>query len=170
MPLIGEFHTFYWENSDTTVVVVAKASGIGFYPAWQTSVTLGSLFGGAAPFVERFMDRLRWWGRSQPRVMRLDPEARLVLMKTLDALEHPAYPLARASVRKTAVTLGFNRPEAWKELSRELKGSAGHAENAFRHLEACRLTRANLLNSTVTNPECHLIVELAYQGFAARGK
>lgn len=170
MPLVGEFHTKYWENSDTATTPVVVNRFVGFYPAWQGGVVLGSLFGGTVPFFERCWDRLSWWWKAQPRVMRLDPEARLVLLKTLDAIEHPAYPIARSAVRKTATTLGFNRPEAWKELSRELKGSAGHAENAFRHLEACRLVRANLLNSTVTNPECHLIVELAYQGFGARGK
>jgi hypothetical protein len=93
---------------------------------------------------------------------------RAVVLTALDALEHPAFPLAQSAVKKTATTLGFNRPEAWKELSRELKGSAGHAENAFRHLEACRLVRANLMDSTVTNPEMHLIVELAYHAFTVK--
>lgn len=167
MPLQSWAHRFYWENSDTGTVMVSRM--IGHYPAWQTAaVTLGTLFGGVLPFWERFWDRVRWFLKAQPRCARLDREQRQVLLKTLDALEHPAYPLARLSVKKTATTLGFNRPEAWKELSRELKGSACHAENAFRHLEACRLVRANLINSTVTNPECHLIVELAYQGFASR--
>lgn len=167
MPLQGWAHTFYWENSDTAVAGVSRL--IGHYPAWQTAaVTLGTMFGGVLPFWERFWDRWRWFWRAQPRCARLDAEQRRVLLKTLDALEHPAYRIARSSVRKTATTLGFNRPEAWKELSRELKGSACHAENAFRHLEACRLVRANLIDSTVTNPECHLIVELAYQGFASR--
>lgn len=170
MPVVGEFHTKYWENSDTAVTPVGVAPLVRQYPAWQRNVVIGSLFGGLAPFFEHAWDRLRWWFKAQPRVAQLDPEARLVLLKTLDALEHPAYPLARAAVRKTATTLGFNRPEAWKDLSRELKASAGHAENAFRHLEACRLTRANLINSTVTNPECNLIVELAYVGFATKGK
>lgn len=167
MPLIATFHTAYWEHSDTVTVAVGRM--IGHYPAWQTAaVTLGTLFGGVLPFWERFWDRVAWWWKAQPRCARLDREQRQVLLKTLDALEHPAYPLARLSVRKTATTLGFNRPEAWKELSRELKGSACHAENAFRHLEACRLVRANLVSSTLTNPECNLLVELAYQGFAAR--
>lgn len=173
MPLVGEHHVRYWEFSSTSTTPLAEQR-IGHYPAWQSGVVMGSAFGvvvsGLVLWCERLWDRVRWWWRAQPRVMRLDAEARLVLLRTLDALEHPAYPIARQSVRRTATTLGFNRPEAWKELSRELKGSAGHAENAFRHLEACRLVRANLINSTVTNPECHLIVELAYHGFAARGR
>lgn len=170
MPLIGEFHTKYWENSDTSTTPIITAPRVRQYPAWHGSVTIGSLFGGTAPFFERLWDRLKWWWRVQPRVMALNIEDRLVLVKTLDALDHPAYPLARMAVRKTATTLGFNRPEAWTQLSRELKASAGQSENAYRHLEACRLTRANLLSSTLTNPECNLLVELAYHGFAVKGK
>jgi hypothetical protein len=138
----------------------------GGYPPFQVSaVSLGIGLGGAVIFYERVSDWLRWAWLMVRRSYRFNAEQRAIVLKTLDAIEHPAFPIAGKAVRKTATTLGFNRPEAWKELSRELKGSAGHAENAFRHLEACRLVRANLIDSTVTNPEMHLIVELAYQGF-----
>lgn len=170
MPLQGEFHRNYWENSDTRTTPVGTARLLAFYPAWQGSVVLGSILGGAAPYFERFWDRLGWWFRAQPRVMALDPEQRLVLLKTLEALEHPAFPLAQKAVRKTAVTIGFNRPESWTELSRTMKRSAGAAENTYRHMEACRLLQSNLLTSTLTNPQTNLMVELAYHGFAARGK
>jgi hypothetical protein len=170
MPLVGEFHTKYWENSDTSVTPVAPARTPWQYPAWQSGIVLGSILGGAAPFFERFWDRLKWWFRAQPRVMALDPEARLVLLKTLDALEHEAYPLAQKAVRKTATTIAFNRPESWTELGRTMKRSAGASENIYRHMEACRLLQSNLLTSTLTNPQKNLMVELAYHGFAARGK
>lgn len=170
MPLQGWAHKFYWENSDTVVTPIAVAPLVRQYPAWQASVTIGTMFGGLVPFFERLWDSLCWWSRTHPRIMRLGREDRAVLLTALNALEHPAYPLAQAAVRKTATTLGFNRPEAWTQLSRELKASAGQSENAYRHLEACRLTRANLLNSTLTNPECNLLVELAYHGYAARVK
>lgn len=169
MPLQGWAHKFYWENSDTAVTPIVL-SRTKQYPAWQGSVTIGTMFGGLVPFFERLWDYCRWWSRTHPRIMRLDPEARRVLVKTLNALEHPAYPTAQLSVRKTATKLGFNLPMAWKDLSGELKQSPGLAENTYRHLEACRLTRANLLNSTLTNPECNLLVELAYHGFAYKGK
>jgi hypothetical protein len=163
-------HTHYWENSSTVVTPIAPAPR-GGYPVWQTSaVTLGFGFGGALSLWERLVDWLGWAWTIVSRCRRYTPQQRAIVRATFDALDHPAFPLAQAAVKKTATTLGFNRPEAWKELSRELKGSAGHAENAFRHLEACRLVRANLLTSTVTNPECHLIVELAYHGFASRVK
>ena len=167
MPLAGEHHTFYWENTDTvtTPVIVSRGGG---YPAWQsTVVVVGSGFGGAVEYVERFWDAVRWLWRLFRRSLGFDAQRRAVVLRVLSALEHPAYPIAQRAVKQTATTLGFNRPEAWKELSRELKTSPGRAENAFRHLEAMRLVRANLLSSTVTNPECNLIVELAYHGFAS---
>lgn len=143
----------------------------GGYPRWQASViTLGTLWGGLVPFVERAWDRWCWWWRTQPRVLRLGREERLVLLRVLDGLEDPAFPLAQRTVRKTATTLHFNRSEAWKDLSRAIKSSPGDAENTYRHLESCRLLHLNLVGSTLTNPETHLIVELAYQGFAAVGR
>ena len=161
-------HEFYWDVSSTAVAPIAPPP-MGGYPLWQTSgVTLGFGLGGALSLWERAVDAVTWFWTLVRRSYRMDREQRAVVLTVLDGLSHPAYPVAQKAVRKTATTLGFNRPEAWKELSRELKGSQGHAENAFRHLEACRLLRANLMASTVTNPECHLIVELAYHGFAAR--
>lgn len=170
MPLQGEFHRTYWENSDTHVAPTLAASG-GGYPLWQSHhvTVMGSLFGGLQDWAERVWDGLTWAWRLFGHTRLYDQERRAVVLRAMTLVTHPAYPLARVAVRKTATTLGFNRPEAWKELSRELKGSAGQAENAFRHLEACRLVRANLLTSTVTNPELHAIVELAYQGFSRPG-
>lgn len=175
MPVIGEFYTSYWAITDTAAPPSA-GPGIPGYPLWQAGpvhLSLGMGLGQVGLWVATLWDRWRWWWRTSGRVLRLHGEDRLVLLRTLDALEHPAYPLARVCVRKTATTLGFNRAEAWKELGQALKRSPGNAENTFRHLESCRLLRFNLLpevHSTLTNPACHLIVELAYQGFAASGR
>lgn len=137
---------------------------------WQASgFAVGSGLGGAVLLWERFADAWGWFWTLFRRTLRYDTEQRRVVLKTLTALEHPAYGVAQHAVRKTATTLSFNRPESWIGLSRAMKSSPGNAENTYRHLEACRLTRANLLNSTVTNPQCNLIVELAYHGFA-KGK
>lgn len=169
MPLQGEFHTFFWENSDTSVAPVRVTRG--GYPVWQASViTLGFGFGGLLPWWERLIDRLGWFWLVFRRTVRLDRERRLTVIKVIEALEHATYPTAQRSVRKTATTLGFNRPESWKELSRSLKSEPGQAENAFRHLEACRLVKVNQVTSTLTNPQLHLMVELAYQGFGILGK
>jgi hypothetical protein len=130
-------------------------------------VVVGFGFGGAVDLVSRWWAAAQWLWQLFRRSLGFRAPQRSVVLRVLDALEHPAYPIAERAVKQTATTLGFNRPEAWRELSRELKGSPGRAENAFRHLEAMRLVRANLLSSTVTNPECNLIVELAYHGFAA---
>lgn len=168
MPVVGEFHTVYWENSDTAVTPVSVSPG-GGYHHWQASVvTVGSGLGGLLPYWERAVDRIAWFWRLFRRTARLGPVDRQVILRAVDALEHPSYPLARQAVRKTARTLGFNRPESWKELGRELKASQGRAENAFRHLEACRLVRENLISSTVSNPMCNLVVELAYHEFTIR--
>ena len=42
-----------------------------------------------------------------------------------------------------------------------MKSSPGRAENVFRHLNACQITRETA-GSTLTNPDCNLLVELAY--------
>jgi hypothetical protein len=173
VPVVGEFHTQYWAVTDTAVAPKPGGAGRPGYPMWQSGpniVVLGVAFGGLAPFFERFWDRLQWGWRTVGRVLRLGATQRPALLRVLDALEHPAYPPARLAVRKTATTIGFNRPEAWLDLGRAMKRDAGEAQNTYRHMESCRLLRANLLNSTVTNPQCHLIVELAYQEFAAKGR
>jgi len=96
-------------------------------------------------------------------------EAPMLLFKTGALLNHPAYPIAQQAVRKTATTLGFNRPEAWQGLSRQMKSSPGYAENIYRHMQACQWTKAEA-PSTLTNPDCNLLVELAYHEFALRGE
>lgn len=95
----------------------------------------------------------------QPRVLSRAVE------KAHDLTQHTAYPAALEAVKKTATTLGFNRPEAWHGLSRQMKSSPGRAENVFRHLNACQLTRETA-GSTLTNPDCNLLVELAYHEWA----
>lgn len=92
-----------------------------------------------------------------------------LLTRTATLLAHPAFPAAQAAVRRTARTLGFNRPEAWQGLSRQMKASPGAAENVYRHMQACVWTR-EAASSTLTNPACNLLVELAYHEFAARGE
>ena len=99
---------------------------------------------------------------------RFDDEQRAALARTMDALDHAAFPVAKQAVRATAVTLGFNRPEAWVNLSRRIRASQPEAENMYRHMHACVLVRDTALPSTLSNPELNLVTELAYQGFAAR--
>jgi hypothetical protein len=55
-------------------------------------------------------------------------------------------------------------------MARALKSSRGEAENVFRHVKAVMDLREGLAPQGVTlsNPEAHLLVELAYQGFSWR--
>lgn len=171
MPTIGNFHTQYWASSDTAV---PGAPGLGRpgYPPWQSGsiIVLGVGFGGLLPYWERFVTWCARMWRFMGRMWTLTPAQCLVLDRVLHTFEHPAYPMAGKTVRKTATTLGFNRPEAWQELGKALKRNPGEAENTFRHLESCRLLHLNLVGSTLTNPQAHLMVELAYQEFAAMGR
>lgn len=170
MPTIGIFHTKYWEFSDTNVAPVRITKG--GYPAWQASVITPSLLGMIGAWLDTKLEQFRWWKKLFRRVQALDPERTAVLLYSLTMLEQPAYTAAQTAVRQTAVTLGFNRPESWKELSREVKDSPGRAENTFRHLLACRKVNVTMRaqGSTLTNPVLNLVTELAYQGFALKGK
>ncbi len=174
MPVVGEFHSVYWSVSDTAVPVPPGPSR-GGYPGWQSgpnSIVIGVGFGGIAPWFERAWAALRWCLRWWPRLYRLDAEQRRVMEHVVDALESPHYRVAQTAVRGTATTLRFNRPEAWIHLGRALKAAPGPAENTFRHLEACRRLQASIaeIGSTLTNPQLHLTVELAYHGFAVKGR
>jgi hypothetical protein len=169
-PLVGEHHQRYWNLSDTNVAPVHI--GRGGYPLWQASVIAPSLFGMLGAWIDTQMDRIKWFYRLFRRIEKLDTERRAVLLQTLDTIEAPTYTLAQVAVRETARTMGFNRPEAWTQLSRALKDSPGRAENTFRHLEACRRLRqaSAASGSTLTNPVQHLTTELAYAGFAWKGR
>ena len=161
-------HTFYWEFSDSNAAPVIQA-GDGGYPHWQAAVIAPSLFGVLGAWLDTHLARIKWLYRLVRRITRLDRERRLVLVQTLTMLEDPAYQTARTCVRETATTLGFNRPDAWKDLSREMKADMGRAENCFRHLRAMHRLRV-LHSSTLSNAQQNLVTELAYQGFALLGK
>lgn len=105
----------------------------------------------------------------EQRIQALDPERQAVLQRSLTLLESPHYVTAQKAVRETATTLGFDRPEAWKDLARHMKADLGRTQNVYRHLKAMSVLRAQS-HSTFTNPEANFLTELAYQGFAAKGQ
>lgn len=175
MPVVGEFHGFFWDGVPGSTAGQPQPPGGPTrpgYPGWQVSVIAPSLFGVIGAWLDTRWAQVKWWLWFGRRVNALDRERRAVLLTVLDRLDSPAYPLAQAAVRQTATTLGFNRPEAWIQLSREIKASPGRAENQYRHLNACTLLNAasRAAGSTLSNPVQHLTVELAYTGFAAMGK
>lgn len=163
-------HTFYWEHTDTVVAPVAVSHG--GYPVWQAGVIAPSLFGIFAAWFETRWAQLQWWWRLYQRIKGLRTEQRAVVLRAMDFVEHPSYPLAQQAVRTTAQTLGFNQPQAWVKLSHTLKDHRGWAENSWRHLNACHLLNeaSRAQGSTLTNPDLNGLVELAYQGFAYMGR
>lgn len=169
MPVQSWGHTQYWGVMSTVVPppptpVVSR----GGYPGWQSGV-VGSLFGALHAHLAALWTALQWYLRLIRRVRALDGRQQGALAAAFHALESPAFPVALDAVQDTATTLGFNRPEAWKSYSHAIKASPKRAENVFRHIRACELTKA-AVSSTLSNPECNLLVELAYHAFARKGR
>lgn len=193
-------HTNYFATSDTTAPTPLGPTHGGYPLWQASNTAVGSLFGSLQAFWERFVWWVGLWGKRAEIERALHPPAPGVVYKYVDRpviveahpkviterveverpltgtvekaqalIQHPAYPHAIEAVKKTATTLGFNRPEAWQGLSRHMKASPGRAENVFRHMEACRLMRETC-GSTLTNPDCNLLVELAYHEFSRKGR
>lgn len=172
MPTLGWGHSAYWSDLSTVVTPPPPAvQSKGGYPGWQSGVILPSGLGMLSAWLSTWWDRLKWWRKLAPAIHSLPDHEKGLLLEVLRLLRHTEYPLALKSVKKTATTLGFNRPEAWIELGRLMKQSNGLAENTYRHMEACRLLQANLISSTLSRPETNLLIELAYHRYAGtKGK
>lgn len=169
MPVIGEFHQKFYANTSTVTTPVVTARR-GMYPQWQASViTIGSIFGGLTPWLERIGAWVRAWMHLARMARDVRPEQFPVLEETCRLLSSPNFEAAQFAVRKTARTVGFNQPQQWKGLWQGLKSNPGQQENMFRHQQSLVTMREHLC-STVTNPEGHFLVELAYQDFAKRGR
>ena len=189
-------HTNYFATSDTRAPTPLAASEGGYPRWQASVIATGSLFGGLQAWWEHLVWWIGLWGRradieralhpptpgvvyqyvdrpviveAPPRVItervEVDKPLTGALASAQGLMAHPAYPAAVEAVKKTATTIGFNRPEAWQGLSKQMKSSPGRAENTFRHLYACQLTRETA-GSTLSNPDCNLLVELAYHEFA----
>jgi len=107
---------------------------------------------------------IRWYVWLVWRLFWLDAEQRAVATRVITMVEHEAWPRARSCVRACATTPGFNHPEMWVKYSRLVKEDMGQAQNLFRHMKA--LYDLAETTSRLRNPDLHLLVELAYQGFA----
>lgn len=165
------FHSHFFTATSTVVILPRGVQG---YPTWQQaplSLVVGFGLGGAEPLIERFRrgwDRLCWAVRVAWALAGLDPERRRVAQTVLGLLTSPLYPCARTAVRMTATTLQLNEPAAWRAISHDLHKKHMWAENTWRHLHACELADQliRIEQSTVTNQDRTLLVELAYRGFA----
>ena len=216
MPLVGEFHTKYWERTSSGVHgTPAAPSRLGGYPLWQSASIAPSGLGMISAWWDTTKVQLRWWWRVVQLIRRLPGSGKAVLVRVLDALlaspepylsftvgadlshdaqsralaskdyaadaeavldavaralQHPAYGAAHRAVRQTATTIGFNSPQAWVKLSHTIRDHSAWAENTWRHLNACHLTQDAIAaqGSTLCNGDRHLLVQLAYAGFAKR--
>ena len=103
------------------------------------------------------------------RLSAMSAEQRAILQRVTTVLESSAWQEAQVAVRRCATTLGFANPEMWVQYSRVIKADPGQAENVFRHTKAVHEVKAavTVAGLSISNPDLHLLVELAYQGFAA---
>lgn len=169
MPVQSWGHSQYWTTTSTAVAPVVNTSGQPGYPLWQAGViVLPSLFGAVSAWAGIWRQRLRLMWRFAGHMLGMNAEQQAVVWRCIEAVDSPRYGVARNSVKRTATTLGFNRPEAWSDLKAELKRDPGNAENTFRHLHTVNVLRQNLVGSTLSNPDAHLLVELAYHGYSMK--
>lgn len=162
MPIGAWAHSHYWRFSNGPGVVLGGGGGNNGYVPWQTTPLLGSLFGGLQAWYERVRDVWRLY----QRVKDFGPDRWAALERVCALLAAPEYDVARASVKDTALLLGFNKPEAWLSLKRDLQKRPDFTENLFRHVRAMRTLDEQQPN-TLSNPEKNLLIELAYHGYAA---
>jgi hypothetical protein len=156
------FHARYWNNTSTAVTPVVVSQG--GYPPWQRAphgFYIGSVIGAS----QAIWDQIGWLIALAKALHRARPAQRRAIDRAIEATTHPLFHVAQSHVAATAKTLGFNKPHAWRDLSRELHASPNDAENTFRHLRVVHALKAHG-GSTLTNPDAHLIAELAYQAYA----
>lgn len=183
MPTIGSFHAKYW-RARANVPIPPGTTGAMTYPNWQAVVTTmhmaiwGVSFDAVRPVWHQArwlwaLARRLWWWRAPDRrahlerwiaqIETLDEERLRVLAHAATLLHAPEWAQAQAEVRACAVTPKFHLPEHWRDYGRALKANAGQAQNVYRHVKVVHALRAD---TSLSNPDAHLLAELAYQGFA----
>lgn len=177
MPVVGEFHGKFW-RARANIPPPPGAGNIWMYPCWQISVVAMTIFGPPLDLIRVYwrhvlacihVAQLLW--RYRVWVMLFDgwdAEQRAVVNRAIAVMNHPTWTEARQRVRACAETPKFHQPEQWLAYSRAVKANAGHAQNIWRHVRVVLELKA--ADPTLTNPDAHLIAELAYQGFAAIGR
>ena len=105
------------------------------------------------------------WGR---RLEQLTADQRAVLERVASTVESPAWDDALARVAACSTTPKFHQPEQWVEYGRAIKKDRGQAQNVYRHVRVVHELKAAYPD--LTNPEAHLLTELAYHARALRGR
>ena len=72
------------------------------------------------------------------------------------------------SVRVCATTPKFHHSDQWVAYGRAIRANAGQAQNVFRHLKVVQTLQ--MAHPELSNPDAHLMAELAYQGMAVQGR
>jgi len=186
MPVLGSFHAKYWAAHANPPPALAEPAP-GGYPLWQT-VIVGTFWGWSGDFWTRLWWTIRiawqllweWRDPVQRRTLErwlvpfsaafaaVDEAERRICWRLLLALTAPEWPEARARVRACAGTLNFSDPKMWQTYSRALRANVGQAQNVYRHIKAVQELQA--CHPALSNPQAHLLVELAYQGYAMTGR
>lgn len=118
--------------------------------------------------VDRPVEVQTVWSR---RIGALTEDRQVVVARVLDALESEKWAEAQAAVQTCATTPKFHQPEQWVEYGRAIKANKGQAQNVFRHLKVVQAIRGlDDGPAPISNPEAHLLAELAYQAFSAVGR
>lgn len=109
---------------------------------------------------------LRWlWAViRQLGVMRLTVEQLAVLERAVTLMQGPEWADAQQAVQVCATTPKFHQVSQWLEYGRAIKADGGQAQNVYRHVKVVQALKA--AHPSLTNPEAHLLAELAYHGFA----
>lgn len=163
MPTIGPFHRNYWKARNNAVVPAGTKS-TWLYPLVQTSVStsFGFLFGALQPYWERFAA----WLRPCP-LDDLSADHRRAVDRVVAVMRSPYWPDAHAAVQAVAQSPKFHHQDQWVEYSRAIRANVGQAQNVFRHLKAVQMVRGlHDGDAAISNPDAHLLVELAYQAMA----
>lgn len=190
MPVIGSFHNRFWK-ARANAPPAAGASMAWMYPQVQSVVIMSmAIWGAPLDTIRPVLKQMRWlwtiarrlWQWRHPvqqdlleawidRLDRFTPEEAAVLERVARVMEGPYWTPARAAVRRCANTPKFHQPEQWIEYGRALKANRGQAQNVFRHVKAVSELRGLADGpAPLSNPDAHLVIELAYQGFAALGR
>lgn len=186
MPVIGEFHSQYWRHRANAVIPPGPNAGGWAYPKVQqvaSGISMGArmvLFGPPLDWLRVYWYRLLRWllPATDHALLTLgaqytgfDAEQQAVLARVTRVLRSPGWAEARRAVRECATTPSFHEPSQWVEYSRAIRSNLGQAQNIHRHLKAVHAVRGlHDGPAALSNPDAHLLVELAYQGMAAQGR
>lgn len=135
---------------------------------WQAGVIVASGFGALQAWWDRVVRQWQWGAR----MLALDHEQQAVIERVIATMQGPWWDPAKQKVRICATTPKFHQAAQWVDYGRALKANAGQAQNVFRHIKVVHELHADAAQSqqALTNPEAHLVTELAYQGMASIGR